>query len=117
MKQGLKEGIKQFIISGTLCEKNSILIPATDNYFKALIHSVDFFLLDIIGKIPDNHTERFRILERENKELYSLVDELFKLYRKSYRESITKEEFLRVKNGLIKTLKLTNLEKEFIKHL
>jgi hypothetical protein len=65
----------------------------------------------------DNHTERFRILKDENKELYQLIDELFELYRKSYRISITKEEFLRIKNGLKRTLEITELKEEFIEYL
>ena len=46
-----------------------------------------------------------------------MVDSLFNLYRKSYRSSVTKEEFNRIKNGLKKTLELTKLEKEFVKYL
>lgn len=114
---GLKQGIKEFIISGKIAEEKDMLISASDNYFKALIHAIDYFLSEIIGKIPDSHTERFRILEKENKDLYDIVDDLFKLYRKSYRSSITKEEFSRIKNGLKETLKITKLEKEFIKYL
>lgn len=105
------------MISGKLSEERGMLISATDNYFKALIHAIDYFLQDKIGKIPDSHTERFRILVRENKELYKLVDYLFNLYVKSYRSNITKEEFLEVKNGLKKVIKITNLEKEFIIYL
>lgn len=117
MSNGLKQGIKEFILAGRLSEKSNLLIPAADNYFKALIHAVDFFLEDLFGKIPDNHTERFRVLKRENNELYSLVDELFNLYRKSYRTSITKEEFSRIKDGLKKTLEITGLKEEFIENL
>src|SRR3989344_4019059 len=98
MSNGLKQGIKEFIIGGKLAEEKNLLISASDSYFKALTHAIDYFLLGLIGKIPDSHTDRFRILEQENKELYGLVDELFKLYRKSYRSSITKEEFLKIKD-------------------
>lgn len=113
----LKKGIKQFIMSAKLSEDNNLLIPAADSFFKALIHVIDFYLWKNIGKIPDNHNERFRILEKENMELYTLNDELFRIYRKSYREDITKEEFLRIKNGLKRALKITGLEKEFIGYL
>ena len=117
MKEGLKQGIKEFIISGSMAENKGLLISACDNYFKALIHAIDLSLFEKISKIPDSHTERFRILEKENKELYILVNSLFNLYRKSYRDSITKEEFNKIKNGLKKTLELTKLEKEFVKYL
>ena len=111
MREGIKQGIKEFILSGKMAEIKGLLISACDNYFKAMIHAIDFSLFEKIGKIPDSHTERFRILERENKELYSLVDSLFNLYRKSYRSSVTKDEFEKIKNGLKKTLEITNLEK------
>lgn len=117
MKEGIKQGIKEFILSGKMSESKGLLISACDNYFKALIHAIDFSLFEKLGKIPDSHTERFKILEKENKELYNLIDNLFMLYRKSYRSSITKEEFDKVKNGLKKTLKLTKLEKEFSKYI
>jgi len=117
MKDGLRQGVKEFIISGRLAEKSGLLIPACDSFFKALIHSIDFYLYEKIGKIPDSHTDRFRILEKENKELYALVDSLFNIYRKSYRSSVTKEELNTIKHGLKRTLNLTGLEKEFIGHL
>ena len=62
----IKQGIKEFIMSGKLSEENGLLISATDNYFKALIHAIDSFLQEKIGKIPDSHSERFRILQKEN---------------------------------------------------
>ena len=117
MKDELRQGIKEFILSGKMAENKGLLISACDNYFKALIHAIDLSLFEKIGKVPDSHTERFRILEKENKELYNLVDSLFNLYRKSYRSSIAKEEFNSIKNGLKKTLEVTKLEKEFIKYL
>ena len=117
MRDGIKQGIMEFILSGKMAEKNSLLISACDNYFKALIHAIDLSLFEKIGKIPDSHTERFRILKNGNMELYQLVDRLFFLYRKSYRGSITKKELEMVKHGLKKTLKLTKLEKIFEKYL
>ena len=117
MKEGIKQGIKEFILSGKMSEARGLFISACDNYFKALIHAVDLSLFEKIGKIPDSHTERFRILEKENKEPYTLVDSLFNLYRKSYRSSITKEEFNSIKNGLKRTIELTKLEKEFNSYL
>ncbi len=113
----IMQGIKEFLIMGKAAEDKGLLIAATDNYFKALLHAIDCYLLNKLGKIPDNHTERFRVLEVENIELYNIIDELFRFYVKSYRSTISKEEFNKVKNGLKKTLKLTNLKEEFSKYL
>lgn len=47
----LRQGIKEFILTGKSAEKENMLISATDNYFKALIHAVDYFLQQSIRKI------------------------------------------------------------------
>jgi hypothetical protein len=51
MNDGLKQGIREFMMAGRLAEKSSLLIAATDNYFKALIHATDFYLANLFGKI------------------------------------------------------------------
>lgn len=107
------QGVKEFIATAKLAEERGLLISAADNYFKALIHAIDYWLSGRIGKIPDSHTERFQILKRENTELYEVVDDLFMLYVKSYRDVIAAEELERIKNGLKTTLKITGLEKDF----
>jgi len=112
-----KDAIKEFIISGKMAEDKGLFISATDNYFKALVIAVDIQLYSTLSLVPKSHTERFRILEKENQELYNLIDKLFSIYRKSYRSIITKDELEKIKNGLKKTLELTRLEKEFIKYL
>lgn len=117
VENGLKKGMKQFILSGKFNEKNKFFIAATENYFKVILHAIDFYIYKIIKKLPDNHTERFAILKDLDDSLYKLIGELFKIYRKSYREDISKEEFERIKNGLEKTLKITELEEEFKKYL
>lgn len=59
MEEGIKQGIKEFILSGSMAEAKGLLISACDNYFKALIHAIDFSLFEKIGKIPDSHTDLF----------------------------------------------------------
>ncbi|HLC46195.1 MAG TPA: hypothetical protein VJI75_00475 [Candidatus Nanoarchaeia archaeon] len=108
----IKQGIKEFILSGKLLEEKKLLIPAADNYFKALVQSADWFIQQSLGKIPDSHSERFRMLEGFNKELYLIIDGLFRYYVKSYRDTISMEELERIKDGLRKTLFITGLDKE-----
>ncbi|MCX6707639.1 MAG: hypothetical protein NT001_05880, partial [Candidatus Woesearchaeota archaeon] len=75
------------MISGKLSEERGLFISAADNYFKALVQSADFFIQQNLGKTPDSHSERFRILQDFNRELYSIIDDLFRYYLKSYRET------------------------------
>lgn len=115
--ESVKDGIRDFILGSKACEDKGLLLPATENMFKAILHAVDFFIYKVLGKTPDNHNERFDILKDLDKKLYELVSQLFLLYRKSYRENFSKEEFKKVKDGLRETLKITGLEKEFEKYL
>lgn len=117
MKEELKQGIREFIQSASLAEENNLLISACDNYFKALVHALDVFIYCLIGKLPDSHGDRFRILEKRNPELYRIVDGIFSLYRKSYRSTVSKEELSEVKHALRETLRITGLEKEFVGYL
>ncbi len=117
MLEDVKKGLKEFLISGSNSEKASLLIAATDNYYKAIAHACDVFIYSRVGKLPNNHEERFRLLEALLPELYELVDTLFFTYRKSYRSVILAEDLRKVKDGLRKTLELTGLKEEFEEYL
>lgn len=74
-------------------------------YYKALVELCDFFLLSASGQLGINHSERFRMLEKSNPELYEIADKLFRFYRDSYNKEISptiakvvKENVERAKN-------------------
>jgi hypothetical protein len=58
-------------------------------YYKALVELCDLSLLESIGKLGANHTERFQLLERYNPQLYSISSKLFRFYRDSYNKEIS----------------------------
>lgn len=69
-------------------------------FFKALISLSDLYILQKIGKIPSSHFQRFRILQMEFPEIYSLVDKDFPFYQDSYNSSMSKELAEVIKNDV-----------------
>ena len=70
---------------------------ATVLYFKTWFAIHDVILLQKIGYAPKDHTERFRLLEKEFPESYSLLNEEFNTYRSTYSRIIPKETCIRIK--------------------
>jgi phosphosulfolactate synthase (CoM biosynthesis protein A) len=81
-------------------------------YYKALVELCDLFLVSKSGQIGINHSERFRMLEKFNPELYEISDKLFRFYRDSYNKEISlaiakvvKEHVEKAKNLVIPSAK------------
>jgi HEPN domain-containing protein len=51
---------------------------------KALFALLDYLIFIKYGKLPKNHSERFRILETREKEIYQLVDSVWGKYTDTY---------------------------------
>jgi uncharacterized protein (UPF0332 family) len=86
----LKENIKKFMNSGEIVYKTQDYTSATILYFKALFSVLDLVILKDTGKVPKDHSERFRILELRFPELYKILDKLYPTYRDTYTASIDK---------------------------
>lgn len=81
-------------------------------YYKALVELCDFSLVSKSGQLGVNHSERFRMLEKFNPELYQIADKLFRFYRDSYNKEISsaiatvvKENVERAKNLVLPPVK------------
>ena len=81
-------------------------------YYKALVELCDFSLISKSGQLGVNNSERFRMLEKFNPELYGIADKLFRFYRDSYNKEISlaiakvvKENVERAKNVVISSVK------------
>jgi hypothetical protein len=70
---------------------------ATILYFKTLFAIHDFILLEKTGYAPKDHTERFRLLEKEFPDMYKDLDSEFNTYRDTYSRIISKETCERIK--------------------
>jgi len=73
---------------------------ALNLYFKALVAICDYIILRDTGKLPRNHSERFRILEENYPDIYDIVDFHFNNYRKAYLMRATKEWVEVLKNDV-----------------
>ena len=71
---------------------------ATILYFKTWFAVQDFFLLKEIGQSPKDHSERFRLLEKNYQEEYKELDKEFSTYRDTYSKIVDKETCERIKN-------------------
>ncbi|RLF78079.1 hypothetical protein DRN43_04055 [Thermococci archaeon] len=73
---------------------------ALNLYFKAPVAICDYIILRDTGKLPRNHTERFRILQTKYQEIYDIMDFHFNNYRKTYLMRATKEWVEVLKNDI-----------------
>lgn len=75
--------------------KNSLIL-----YSKAIFCMCDLLILQKKLKMPENHPERFRILERYAPKVYRIVDKLFKKYTDTYLKPSDKESCEAMKDAI-----------------
>ena len=97
--------------------KNSKDISATILFSKALFALVDYIILKKYQKFPKNHTERFRILEAKEPELYGLVDSVWSKYTDTYSKPGSKEAISLLKNAVMEIVDKHETNSEKIKAL
>ena len=96
--EGLEDGVKEFSKSADEEERAGRLRSSAVLYFKAIADLCDIIVYLRLRKIPDNHEERFRLLERCAPNVYNLLHSTFQIYTKTYRKNLTKEEHGRIKD-------------------
>jgi len=65
---------------------------ASTLFFKAIVAAVDLFVLKKEGFVPSSHTNRFRLVQENHKEIYELLDKDFPFYQDSYTKKLSREE-------------------------
>ncbi|MEK6893691.1 MAG: hypothetical protein AABX07_05830 [Nanoarchaeota archaeon] len=90
-EKSLINNIKNFTSSASKIYEVKDYTSATILYFKALFSILDLIVFRKKGFIPKDHSERFRILEKEFSEFYLIADKYFPIYQSSYTRSIEKE--------------------------
>ena len=90
-EQILLDNIREFYKNALKAEKKGDFNTAVTLYFKALAVLADLYILRKEGRIPNNHSERFRILEEKYYEIYRIIDKDFLDYQNSYRLKLNKE--------------------------
>ena len=98
----LLQNIRTIVSSAEIVYANKDYTSATILYFKVLFGITDFILLREQGKAPKDHTERFRMLEVSNKDIYEFLDKYFKVYRDTYSILIDKQTCDKVRENVKK---------------
>ena len=93
----LLDNIKEFLESGEDNIKKERFNASATDFFKAIVVICDYLLYSKIKILPKNHAERFSLLNKHFREIYSKVSELFSIYIKSYNFKIKGGEMLKIR--------------------
>lgn len=91
LENSLAANIKNFVASARLVYKSEDYTSATVLYFKTLFCTLDLIILKEKGFIPKDHSERFRVLEKDFPDFYTFIDKYFPIYQSSYSQIVTQE--------------------------
>ncbi|MEK6816544.1 MAG: hypothetical protein AABY09_02945, partial [Nanoarchaeota archaeon] len=78
---------------------------ATILFSKSLFALCDLMIYSKLSKLPKNHSERFRMLEKFFPDAYAIVDSIFGNYTDAYSKPILKETCEEIINGIRKIVK------------
>lgn len=91
MESELIENARTFRKSAELVYQAKDYTSATILYFKAFFVALDVVILRKLKKTPKDHSERFRILEKNFPEEYQNLDKYFSIYQSTYSITIDKQ--------------------------
>lgn len=74
---------------------------------KAMFALTDYIIFKKYQKLPKNHSERFRVLELKDRELYLLLDDVWGRYTDTYSKPAT-EEAIKLLKEAIQAIARTN---------
>ncbi len=90
LKSELLKNIKNYINSADKIYKDGDYTSSAVLYCKCLFAVLDYLLLIGGQGVPKDHSERFRLLQKNYPVLYSTLDKIFPLYLKTYSLSLDK---------------------------
>lgn len=97
----LLTNIRTFWKSAEMVYKSGDYTSATTLYFKCLFVLLDLVILKNKKITPKDHTDRFRILQRDFPTLYSVLDRIFPIYRGTYSLQVEKDKCEEVRGRVI----------------
>ncbi len=100
-----KQLILKFKASADMLYSAKDYTSATILYFKTWFSIQDYVLLKQIGQSPKDHSERFRMLEKQFPKTYEELDKEFSTYRDTYSKVTDKETCDRIKGVVENELK------------
>jgi len=86
----LESNAFEYYKNGLGAEKRGEYNTSVTLFFKAMASLRDLNILIDKGFFPANHSDRFRILQREYPDLYLKIDNDFTIYQTSYRLKLDK---------------------------
>jgi|SRR3989344_6361075 len=86
----LESNALEYYRNGVVAEKRAEYNTSVTLFFKAMASLCDLQILRDKGFFSSNHSQRFRILEKEYPDLYLKIDNDFRLYQTSYRLKLDK---------------------------
>ncbi len=104
MEEELKNQIHLILRSANMVFESKDHTSATILYFKVIFITLDLLLYRKKKITPKDHTERFRMLEKEFPEEYTLLDKYFQIYRDTYSLTIDIKTCEEIKKYATKTI-------------
>lgn len=105
LKDELVSNMKNFIKSADLLFENKDYTSSCILYFKALFLAFDYILLTTGKGIPKSHTDRFNKLKKSFIKFYIDLQELYPIYRTTYKISVKRRKCERVREYVKKLIK------------
>ncbi|MEK6826634.1 MAG: hypothetical protein AABX08_02590 [Nanoarchaeota archaeon] len=105
MEDVLLNNIKIIFNSAELVYDSKDYTSATILYFKTLFVALDLIIFNKNKFTPKDHTERFRILQRDFPNYYSILDKYFPIYQTTYSTMIDKGTCKEIRENVIKIIK------------
>lgn len=110
MEEELLENIKEFFESGNESLEKKRYNAAVSDFFKAIVILCDYLIYREIKILPKNHNDRFSLLKKYFRDIYSEVSKLFEIYIKSYNLRMNKEDVIKLKKYANELRNKTNKE-------
>lgn len=105
MEKELLENIKTFLKSAELVYRAGDFTSATILYFKTLFAAMDLAIFKKKRLTPKDHSERFRILEKDFPTEYKLLDKYYDTYRSTYSTKTDKDTCEEIRKHVRKIVK------------
>jgi len=105
IQKDLEENAREYFNNGLITQNKKEYNSSVTLFFKSISTLADLFILKNEGSFPSSHAERFRILEKNYKEIYELIDKNFPYYQNTYRNKLNKETSKMLENDARKLFK------------
>lgn len=105
MKENLKKNVILFLKSADMVYGAGDFTSATILYFKTAFVAIDYVIYTKKGVAPKDHSDRFRIVEKDFPDFYEFLDKYFSIYRDTYSVTIEKYRCDKVRENVRSIIK------------